>query len=97
MKDENKDAPMTKGDLQTILDHVTTETRKVENYVHAEIENVTKKVDALQKGVSNLKRDMSEVKTDVSQLKTDMTEVKQDVSTIATDLGIEITKNTKAS
>lgn len=97
MKDKN--TPMTKdaADVQTILDHITSERRKVENYVHEELENVNNKVDALQKGVSNLKRDMTQVKSDVSQLKTDMTEVKDDVNTIASELGIEITKSKKAS
>ena len=109
MKD--KDAPMTHGEFQTMLDHITSERLKVQNYVHEEMEKVNNKVDALQTGVSNLKRDMTQVKQDVStlktdmtevkddvhSLKTDMTEVKDDVNTIASELGIEIAKKHKAS
>ena len=84
-----KDKPLTKGDLQTILDHVTTERQNAEKYVNEELNKVNDKVDALQKGVSNLKRDMTQVKKDVGTLKTDMTQVKEDVNTIATDLGME--------
>ena len=29
----NENAPMTRADLQTILDHVTQERRKTENYI----------------------------------------------------------------
>ena len=88
------DTPMTKGDLQTILDHITDETKSVENYVHEELIKVNDKMDALQKGVSNLrtgmtqvKKDVSELKTDVNQLKSDMKQVKNDVEIVASDLG----------
>ena len=84
MKDPN--APMTHGEFQTMLDHITSERLKGQNYVHEEMEKVNNKVDALQTGVSNLKRDMTQVKQDVSTLKTDMTQVKQDVSTLKTDM-----------
>ena len=84
MKDKN--APMTHGGFQTMLDHITSERLKVQNYVHEEMEKVNNKVDALQTGVSNLKRDMTQVKDDVSTLKTDMTQVKDDVSTLKTDM-----------
>ena len=102
MKNEN--APATKADIQSLIDHINNQSREVKTYVHEEIERVDIKVDALQNGVSNLKRDMttvkqdvSQLKTDVSQLKTDMTEVKTDVNTIASELGIEITQKNKAS
>ena len=95
MKNEN--APATKADIQSLIDHINNQSREVKTYVHEEIERVDIKVDALQKGVSNLKRDMTEVKSDLSQLKTDMTEVKEDVSTIASELEIEIGKNKKTA
>ena len=84
MKNEN--APATKADIQSLIDHINNQSREVKTYVHEEIERVDIKVDALQNGVSNLKRDMTTVKQDVSQLKTDMTEVKQDVSQLKTDV-----------
>ena len=90
---ENRNEVLTKADLQTILDHITVSTRKVENYVNAELTHTNNKVDALQTGVSNLKRDMTQVKADVSNLKTDvsemkidMTQVKADVSDLKTDV-----------
>ena len=95
MKDKN--APMTHGEFQTMLDHITSERLEVQNYVHEEMEKVNNKVDALQTGVSNLKRDMTQVKQDVSAVKTGMTQVKDDVNTIASELGIEIAKKKKAS
>lgn len=84
---EKENPSMTKADVQTILEHITSERRKVENYVHEEIEKVNNKVDALQRGVSNLKTSMTEVKKDVTAVKTDMKQVKEDVNTIASDLG----------
>ena len=83
---ENRNASLTKADLQTILDHITDSTRKVENYVNAELTHTNNKVDALQTGVSNLKRDMTQVKADVSNLKGDMTQVKADVSNLKADV-----------
>ena len=86
---ENENPSMTQGDVQTILDHITSERRNVENYVNEELQKVHTKMDALQNGVSNLKTDMTEVKKDVSALKADMKQVKEDVNTIASDLGYE--------
>ena len=60
--------PITKGDLQTILDHVTSERQKVENYINDELEKTNTKVDALQKGVSGLKKDMSNLENKVDNL-----------------------------
>ncbi len=96
------DTPMTKGDMQTILDHITSERQKTENYVHEELEKVNNRMDAMQKGISNLKKDVSTLKSDVSILKSDVSILKSDVSilkegqaridnnvtTIADELGI---------
>ena len=96
------DAPMTKGDMQTILDHITSERRKTENYVHEELENVheelekaNNRMDAMQKGISNLRKDVSTLKSDVSTLKSDVSTLKEgqaridnNVTTIADELGI---------
>ena len=79
--------PMTRGDLQTLLDHITSERRSVENYVDNKIEQVNTKVDALQKDVSTLK-------TDVSTLKTDMKRVENKVD-VLTDAVIEGFDNTE--
>ena len=51
--------PITKSDLQTILDHITSERQKVENYIGDALKKTNTKVDALQKGISGLKKDMS--------------------------------------
>ena len=91
---EKENQPITKADLQTILNHITSERYKVENYVHDEIEKVNNRVDVLRSDVNELKTDMKQVKkdivelkTDVNELKTDMKQVKKDVNTIASDLG----------
>ena len=60
--------PITKSDLQTILDHVTSERQKVENYIGDALEKTNTKVDALQKGVSGLKKDMSNLENKVDNL-----------------------------
>ncbi|MCY4552866.1 MAG: hypothetical protein OXC79_04255 [Candidatus Poribacteria bacterium] len=60
--------PITKSDLQTILDHITSERQKVENYIDDELEKTNTKVDALQKGVSGLKKDMSNLENKVDNL-----------------------------
>ena len=78
--------PITRGDLQTLFDHITSERRNVENYVDNKIEQVNTKVDALQKDVSTLKTDVSTLKTDVSTLKTDVSTLKADVSTLKADV-----------
>jgi chromosome segregation ATPase len=82
---------MSRGDLQTILDHITSERRNVENYVNSEIKQVKSeikqvntKVDALQNGVSTLKKDVSGLKEDVSGLKEDVSDLKTDVSDLKT-------------
>ena len=59
---------MNKSDVQTILDHITSERRKVENYIDDELEKTNAKVDALQKGVSGLKQDMSNLENKVDNL-----------------------------
>ena len=59
---------MNKSDVQTILDHITSERRKVENYIDDELEKTNTKVDALQKGVSGLKTDMSNLENKVDNL-----------------------------
>lgn len=89
------DAPMTKGDMQTILDHITSERQKTENYVHEELEKVNNRMDAMQKGISNLRKDVSTLKSDVSILKSDVSILKEgqaridsNVTTIADELGI---------
>ena len=96
------DAPMTKGDMQTILDHITSERQKTENYIHEELEKANNRMDAMQKGISNLRKDVSILKSDVSILKSDVSILKSDVSilkegqaridsnvtTIADELGI---------
>ena len=81
-----KDAPMTKGDMQTILDHITSERQKIENYVHEELEKTNNRMDAMQKGISNLKSDVSTLKSDVSTLKSDVSTLKSDVSTLKSDV-----------
>ena len=60
--------PITRGDLQTLFDHITSERRSVENYVDNKIEQVNTKVDALQKDVSTLKTDMKRVENKVDVL-----------------------------
>ena len=60
--------PITKSDLQTILDHITSERQKVENYIDDELEKTNTKVDALQKGVSGLKKDMSNIENKVDNI-----------------------------
>ena len=89
------DTPMTKGDMQTILDHITSERQKTESYVHEELEKVNNKMNAMQKGISNLKKDVSTLKSDVSTLKSDVSILKEgqaridnNVTTIADELGI---------
>ena len=89
------DTPMTKGDMQTILDHITSERQKTENYVHEELEKVNNRMDAMQKGISNLKKDVSTLKSDMSILKSDVSILKEgqaridnNVTTIADELGI---------
>ena len=86
--------PITRGDLQTLFDHITSERRSVENYVDNKIEQVNTKVDALQKGVSTLQKDVSTLKTDVSTLKTDMKRVENKVD-VLTDAVIEGFDNTE--
>lgn len=83
---ENRNESLTKADLQTILDHITVSTRKVENYVNAELTHTNNKVDALQTGVSNLKADVSNLKTDVGSLKTDVSNLKKDMTQVKTDV-----------
>ena len=87
------DDPITKGGIQTILDHITLERRNVENYVNSEIKQVKSeikqvntKVDALQNGVSTLKKDVSVLKEDVSVLKEDVSVLKEDVSVLKKDM-----------
>ena len=80
------DAPMTKGDMQTILDHITSERQKTENYVHEELEKANNRMDAMQKGISNLRKDVSTLKSDVSTLKSDVSTLKSDVSTLKSDV-----------
>ena len=99
---ENRNEPLTKADLQTILDHITVSTQKVENYVNDELTKTNNKVEALQTGVSNLKRDvsnlkrdMTQVKTDVNEIKTDVKQVKEDVDIITSDYGYERDKTGK--
>ena len=96
------DTPITKGDMQTILDHITSERQKTENYVHEELEYVHEKLekannrmDAMQKGIGNLRKDVSTLKSDVSTLKSDVSTLKEgqaridnNVTTIADELGI---------
>ena len=82
------DTPMTKGDMQTILDHITSERQKTENYVHEELEKVNNRMDAMQKGISNLKSDVSTLKSDVSILKEGQARIDNNVTTIADELGI---------
>ena len=60
--------PITKGDVQTILDHVTSERQKVENYINEELEKTNTKVDAIQKGLSGLKKDVSNLENKVDSL-----------------------------
>ena len=50
----NENAPMTRADLQTILDHVTQERRKTENYIDDQL--------------SEIKRELKSVKDDVSMI-----------------------------
>ena len=96
------DTPITKGDMQTILDHITSERQKTENYVHEELEYVHEKLekannrmDAMQKGIGNLWKDVSTLKSDVSTLNSDVSTLKEgqaridnNVTTIADELGI---------
>ncbi len=89
------DTPMTKGDMQTILDHITSERQKTENYVHEELEYVheelkktNNRMDAMQKGISNLRKDVSTLKSDVSTLKEGQARIDNNVTTIADELGI---------
>ena len=77
---------MTNADVQTILDHITSERRKVENYINDELEKTNTKVDALQRGVSGLKKDVSVLKEDVSVLKEDVSVLKEDVSVLKEDV-----------
>ena len=74
--------PMTKGDMQTILDHITSERQKTENYIHEELEKANNRMDVMQKGISNLRKDVSTLKSDVSTLKSDVSTLKSDVSTL---------------
>lgn len=92
---ENRNEPLTKADLQTILDHITVSTQKVENYVNDELTNTNNKVEALQTGVSNLKKDMTQVKKDANEIKTDVKQVKEDVNIITSDYGYERDKTGK--
>lgn len=57
----HQDRPLTKGDLQTILDHVTTERKNLENYVNDRLDNVENRLDTLQDDVSQLKRDVNTI------------------------------------
>ena len=69
--------------MQTILDHITSERQKTENYVHEELEKVNNRMDAMQKGISNLKKDVSTLKSDVSILKEGQARIDNNVTTIA--------------
>ena len=40
-------APLTKSDMQTILDHITSERQKTENYVREELKKVNNRMDAI--------------------------------------------------
>ena len=50
---------MRNADVQTILDHITSERRKVENYIHDELTKTNTKLDALQKDLSGIREDVA--------------------------------------
>ena len=86
--------PITKSDLQTILDHITSERQKVENYIDDELEKTNTKVDALQKGVSGLKKDMSNLENKVDNLENKVDNIENKVDNL-TDAVVEGFDNTE--
>ena len=50
----NENAPATKGDIQALRDHITSERRKTENYIDDQL--------------SEIKRELKSVKDDVSMI-----------------------------
>ncbi len=68
---ENRNESLTKADLQTILDHITDSTRKVENYINAELAHINNKLDALQADVSEIIADVKQVKEDINVITSD--------------------------
>ena len=48
------DKPLTKGDLQTILDHITSERRKGDNYVNQKLGEVNDRLDSIEDDVSTI-------------------------------------------
>ena len=42
--------------FQTLLDHITSERRKLNNYIHEEFEKINNKLDALQTDLKELKK-----------------------------------------
>ena len=52
---------MRNADVQTILDHITSERQKVENYIGDKLKKINTKLDALQKDVSEIKQTRNEL------------------------------------
>ena len=55
----NNDAPLTKGDLQTLLDHITRERRNTENYIDKQLTGIKSDVAVLKEDVAQLKDDVA--------------------------------------
>ena len=86
--------PITKGDVQTILNHITSERQKVENYINDELEKTNTKVDALQKGLSGLKKDVSNLDNKVDNLDNKVDNLENRVDNL-TDAVVEGFDNTE--
>ena len=68
MKDQ--DTPMTKGDLQTILSHITRERRNVENYVDERLGEVETRLENIENDLENIENDVNVI-ADVLKLERD--------------------------
>ena len=68
MSQDNRDAPMTQGQFQTLRDMMQRQLNKMDNFEND--------LNQVKRDVRHLQTDMAEVKEDVSQLKEDVSTIK---------------------
>ena len=61
MRDNRDDIPTLSGESQTILDHITAERRKVENYVNRKIGEVHRRLDTIEERLENVENDVNTI------------------------------------
>ena len=61
----NNNDPITKADVQTILDHITSERRNLENSIKNAFKQVHTKLDALHNSVPTEIKDESGLKAEM--------------------------------